>query len=162
LGLSKCAGRGAIAKSAPLRRGASADDARVDEFVDDRAFDSKRHTAAQLENDPRLLEACLKIATIMEGIGYSVYARIVPLSAAADLIGGTARIAWQNFRPFVEMERVRAHAKKLGVVPMAGGTTRTPQCDQDEFEDGCTNRLPRLAAVICVSSANRRTSLDGF
>ena len=53
------------------------------------------------------------------------------------------------------------HAKKLGVVPMAGGTTRTPQCDQDEFGDGCTNRLPRLAAVICVSSANRRTSLNG-
>jgi len=34
----------------------------------------KGTTAAQLENDPRLLEACLKIATIMEGIGYSVYA----------------------------------------------------------------------------------------
>ena len=123
----------------------------------------KGTTAAQLENDPRMLEACLKIATIMEGIGYSVYARIVPLSVAADLIGGTARIAWQNFRPFVELERIACrHAKKLGVVPMAGGTTRTPQCDQDEFGDGCTNRLPRLAAVICVSSANRRTSLDGF
>jgi len=72
----------------------------------------KGTTAAQLENDPRLLEACLKIATIMEGIGYSVYARIVPLSVAADLIGGTARIAWQNFRPFVEMERVRAGTQK--------------------------------------------------
>ena len=57
----------------------------------------KGTTAAQLENDPRVLEACLKIATIMEGIGYSVYARIVPLSVAADLIGGTARIAWQIF-----------------------------------------------------------------
>jgi hypothetical protein len=72
----------------------------------------KGTTAAQLENDPRMLEACLKIATIMEGIGYSVYARIVPLSVAADLIGGTARIAWQNFRPFVELERMRAGTQK--------------------------------------------------
>jgi hypothetical protein len=72
----------------------------------------KGTTAAQLENDPRMLEACLKIATIMEGIGYSVYARIVPLSVAADLIGGTARIAWQNFRPVVELERMRAGTQK--------------------------------------------------
>jgi hypothetical protein len=69
-------------------------------------------TAEQLENDPRMLEACLKIATIMEGIGYSVYARIVPLSVAADLIGGTARITWRNFRPFVELERIRAGTQK--------------------------------------------------
>jgi hypothetical protein len=123
----------------------------------------KGTTAEQLQNDPRMLEACLKIATIMEGIGYSVYARIVPLSVAADLIGGTARIAWQNFRPFAELERTRAGTQKSWEwFQMAGGTTRTPQCDQDEFGDGCTNRLPRLAAVICVSSANRRTSLDGF
>ena len=61
---------------------------------------SKGTTAAQLENDPRMLEACLKIATIM------------PQSVAADLIGGTARIAWQNFRPFVELERMRAGTQK--------------------------------------------------
>jgi hypothetical protein len=72
----------------------------------------KGTTAEELENDPRILEACLKVATIMEGIGYSVYARIVPLSVAADLIGGTARIAWQNFRPFVELERTRAGTQK--------------------------------------------------
>ncbi|MGI9087311.1 MAG: hypothetical protein ACR2HH_06160 [Chthoniobacterales bacterium] len=32
-------------------------------------------TAAEIEGDPRLLEAALKIATIMEGLGYSVFAR---------------------------------------------------------------------------------------
>ena len=72
----------------------------------------KGTAAAQLENDPRMLEACLKIATIMEGIGYSVYARIVPLSVAADLVGGMARIAWQNFRPFDEVERASAGTEK--------------------------------------------------
>ena len=69
-------------------------------------------TAEEIENNPQMLEACLKIATIMEGIGYSVFARIVPLSVAADLIGGTARIAWRRFRPFVEMERERAGTQK--------------------------------------------------
>jgi hypothetical protein len=104
----------------------------------------KGTTAAQLENDPRVLEACLKIATIMEGFGL-----------CAD------RVA--KFSPVCRVGTYACrHTEKLGVVPMAGGTTRTPQCDQDEFEDGWTNRLPRLAAVICVSSANRRTSVDGF
>ena len=79
-------------------------------------------------------EACLKIATIMEGIGYSVYARIV----AAVRRGGFDR--WNRADRVAEFSpvcRVGTYAcaarKKLGVVPMAGGTTRTPQCDQDEF-----------------------------
>src|SRR6185312_421949 len=36
-------------------------------------------TAAALAADQRSLEAALKIATIMEGVGYSVFARIIPL-----------------------------------------------------------------------------------
>ncbi len=64
-------------------------------------------SAAEIENDPRTLEAALKIATIMEGLGYSVFARIVPLSVADDLIGGMARLAWRKFKPFVEVERAR-------------------------------------------------------
>ncbi len=69
-------------------------------------------SAAEIENDPRRLEAALKIATIMEGIGYSVFARIVPLSVADDLIGGMARISWQRFKPFVEVERARTGTQK--------------------------------------------------
>jgi len=69
-------------------------------------------TAAAIENDPRILEAALKIATIMEGIGYSVFARIVPLAVADDLIGGMARVAWRKFRPFVEEERERTGTQK--------------------------------------------------
>ena len=72
----------------------------------------KGTSAAQIESDPRTLEACLKIATIMEGIGYSVYSRIVPLSVAADLIGGIAVVAWRNFRPYVEVERERMGTQK--------------------------------------------------
>lgn len=56
-------------------------------------------TAAHFESDPRILEASLKIATIMEGIGYSGFARIVPLAVADDLVGGMARLAWKSFVP---------------------------------------------------------------
>jgi hypothetical protein len=69
-------------------------------------------TAAELENNQRVLEAALKIATIMEGIGYSVFARIVPLSVADDLIGGMARVAWRKFQPFALDERERTGTQK--------------------------------------------------
>src|SRR5437773_10839966 len=69
-------------------------------------------TAAELASDQRTLEAALKIATIMEGIGYSVFARIVPLAVADDLVGGMARVAWRKFRPFAEDERVRTGTQK--------------------------------------------------
>ena len=69
-------------------------------------------TAAEIEGNPKTLEAALKIATIMEGIGYSVFARIVPLSVADDLIGGMARVAWRKFRPFAEDERARTGTQK--------------------------------------------------
>lgn len=36
--------------------------------------------AAAIEGNQKMLEAALKIATIMEAIGYSVFARIVRLS----------------------------------------------------------------------------------
>ncbi len=69
-------------------------------------------TAEALANDPRTLEAALKIATIMEGIGYSVFSRIVPLSVADDLVGGMARVAWRKFQPFVLDERERTRTQK--------------------------------------------------
>jgi hypothetical protein len=69
-------------------------------------------SASDIEENPRTLEAALKIATIMEGIGYSVFARIVPLSVADDLIGGMARVAWRKFRPFAEDERTRTGTQK--------------------------------------------------
>lgn len=69
-------------------------------------------TADEIEGDPKTLEAALKIATIMEGLGYSVFARIVPISVADDLIGGMARVAWRKFRPYVIAERERTGTQK--------------------------------------------------
>jgi hypothetical protein len=63
-----------------------------------------------------------------------------------------------NFRPFVELERMRAGTQKSWEwVSMACGATRPPQCEQDKFKGRCTDRLSGLAALICVSNTNRRT-----
>jgi hypothetical protein len=69
-------------------------------------------TAADIENNPRVLEAAQCIGIILEGIGYSVFARIVPLSVADDLLGGTVRVAFRKLRPYIEYERQRAGSQK--------------------------------------------------
>jgi len=69
-------------------------------------------TAAAIEADPIVLNAVQSVGVTLEGIGYSVYARIVPLSVVADLVGGTARLAWRKLRPYVEEERRRSGSQK--------------------------------------------------
>ena len=59
-----------------------------------------------------MLNAVQSVGVTLEGIGYSVYARIVPLSVVADLVGGTARLAWRKLRPYVEEERRRSGSQK--------------------------------------------------
>jgi len=49
---------------------------------------------------------------ILEGLGYSVYARIVPLHVVGDLLGGTVRLAWRKLRPYIEEERQRGGSQK--------------------------------------------------
>jgi hypothetical protein len=69
-------------------------------------------SASEVESDSRLLDAAHAVAMTLEGIGYAVYARIVPLKVAADLLGGTARLAWRKLRPYVEEERRRSGSQK--------------------------------------------------
>ena len=69
-------------------------------------------SAAAIEADARVLEAAHSVGVILEGIGYSVYARIVPLRVVADLIGGTIRLAWRKLRPYIEEERRRSSSRK--------------------------------------------------
>ena len=66
----------------------------------------------EIEKNERLLDATLKMATIMEGIGYSVFARLVPLSVADDLVGGTARVAWRKLQAFIKFDRERSGSQK--------------------------------------------------
>jgi hypothetical protein len=69
-------------------------------------------TASAIEADPRVLDAAHAVGVILEGLGYSVYARIVPLRVVADLIGGTTRLAWRKLRVYVEEERRRSGSQK--------------------------------------------------
>jgi hypothetical protein len=69
-------------------------------------------TASAIEADPRVLDAAHAVGVILEGLGYSVYARIVPLRVVADLMGGTTRLAWRKLRVYVEEERRRSGSQK--------------------------------------------------
>ena len=65
-----------------------------------------------LESDAVTLDAAHAVAVTLEGLGYSVYARIVPLQVAADLVGGTVRLGWRKLRPYIEEERRRSGSQK--------------------------------------------------
>src|SRR5438132_4127731 len=68
--------------------------------------------ASAIEADAGLLNAAHSVGVILEGLGYSVYARIVPLRVVADLMGGIVRLAWRKLRPYVEEERRRTGSQK--------------------------------------------------
>jgi hypothetical protein len=69
-------------------------------------------TASQVEGDARVFAAVQAVGCILEGLGYSVYARIVPLGVVGDLLGGTVRLAWRKVQPYVEEERRRSGSQK--------------------------------------------------
>jgi hypothetical protein len=69
-------------------------------------------SAAELETNANFLNAASSVGVTLEGIGYSVYARIVPLRVVADLVGGTARLAWRKLQPYIEEERRRSGSQK--------------------------------------------------
>ena len=69
-------------------------------------------SALAIETDARVLDAAHVVGVILEGLGYSVYARVVPLRVVGDLVGGTVRLAWRKLRPYVEEERRRSGSQK--------------------------------------------------
>ena len=73
---------------------------------------SEGATAAKIEADPRVLEAAQSIGIILEGLGYAVFTRMIPLKVVDELMGGTVRVAWRKLRCYVEYERERAGSEK--------------------------------------------------
>jgi hypothetical protein len=69
-------------------------------------------SASAIQANAGVLNAAHSVGIILEGLGYSVYARIVPLRVAADLVGGTVRLAWRKLAPYVEEERRRSGSQK--------------------------------------------------
>ena len=69
-------------------------------------------SASAIEANAEVLNAAHSVGVTLEGLGYSVYARIVPLRVAADLVGGTVRLAWRKLKPYIEEERRRSGSQK--------------------------------------------------
>jgi len=69
-------------------------------------------SALAIEANADVLRAAHSVGVILEGLGYSIYARIVLLRMAADLVGGTVRLAWRKLEPYVEEERRRSGSQK--------------------------------------------------
>jgi hypothetical protein len=69
-------------------------------------------SAEEIESDARLLRAVQSVLVILEGLGYSVFARIIPLRVVDDLLGGIVRVAWRNLRPYIESQRQRSGSQK--------------------------------------------------
>jgi hypothetical protein len=69
-------------------------------------------SAADIQKNAKQFEAAQQVGMILEGLGYSVFARIVPLSVVDDLLGGTVRVAFRKLRPYIEFERDRAGSRK--------------------------------------------------
>lgn len=84
----------------------------MDEINDPRAGNSRRRDCPAIEADSRLLEAAQSIGLILEGLGYAVFARMIPLNVVDELMGGTVRVAWRKLRRYVEYERERAGSQK--------------------------------------------------
>src|SRR3989442_14472282 len=57
--------------------------------------------ALDAEAEQALLVACITY----EHLGYLVYQRIIPLRTVDEVVGGTARLAWQRLRKWVERVR---------------------------------------------------------
>src|SRR5947208_7890994 len=65
-------------------------------------------SASAIEAKTEVLNAAHSVGVILEGLGYSVYAGIVPLRVAADLVGGAVRVAWRIIKTFIGEERGRS------------------------------------------------------
>ena len=53
------------------------------------------------ELEQALIETCVKF----ENLGYLVYARLIPLHTADDLIGGMIRLTWRKSRAYIQRFR---------------------------------------------------------
>ena len=80
---------------------------------------------SQIEADARLFKAAQSIASILESLGYAVFARMVPLNVVDELLGGTVRVAWRKLRGYVEYERERAGSQKKTGNGFSGSPNRS-------------------------------------
>ncbi len=66
----------------------------------------------EIQSDPRTLQAVRSVGIVIEGLGYAVFERIVPLRIVDNLVGGNIRVIWRKLRAYVEHERETSGSQK--------------------------------------------------
>jgi hypothetical protein len=69
-------------------------------------------TASEIVSDPKTLQAARAIGIVIEGLGFAVFERIVPLRVIDNFASGSVRVSWRKLRPYVEYERQRTGSQK--------------------------------------------------
>jgi hypothetical protein len=114
-------------------------------------------SSSAIEANAEVLNAAHSVGVTLEGLGYSVYARIVPLRVAADLVGGTVRLAWRKLKPYIEEERRRSGSQKtFRMVPMARHTTGTTFTWKNKPAGRCAGSVSRLEALRWIGRSDGR------
>ena len=69
-------------------------------------------TASEIQSDPQMLRAARSVGLVIEGLGFAVFERIVPLRVIDNFASGSIRVIWRKLRPYVEHERQRSGSQK--------------------------------------------------
>jgi hypothetical protein len=67
---------------------------------------------ADLNANPRALEAAHFVAVTLETLGYAVFRRMVSLRMVDELLGGITRVGWRKIGPFIRDERALSGSQK--------------------------------------------------
>jgi len=69
-------------------------------------------TASEIQSDPKTLQAARSVGIVIEGLGFAVFERIVPLRVIDNFASGSVRVSWRKLRPYIEDERQRTGSQK--------------------------------------------------
>src|SRR5205807_1400386 len=114
-------------------------------------------SASAIEASVDVLNAAHSVGVILEGLGYSVYARIVPLRVVADLVGGTVRLAWRKLEPYVEEERRRSGSARI---TSCITVTSIAPWSRPSASLVSTRSMPGLKALISTTWITTPTSIS--
>jgi len=69
-------------------------------------------TVSEIQSDPKTLQAVRSVGIVIEGLGFAVFERIVPLRVIDNFASGSVRVSWRKLRPYIEDERQRTGSQK--------------------------------------------------
>ena len=69
-------------------------------------------TVSEIQSDPKTLQAARSVGIVIEGLGFAVFERIVPLRVIDNFASGSVRVSWRKLRPYIEYERQRTGSQK--------------------------------------------------